>query len=148
MTFEDLGSDHLSVQGSAEVYELTAPRNPTTLIRRNQAWRVDFDWKSQGPDNHIIAGTWDLKIYLERMGGAEFNFPNPAGINSGTASEPVVSLVSASEYSKYIDVSAFVVPAGLYKLVASITHRGPLGAPSRVAGFAEGPLLQFYDVAP
>jgi hypothetical protein len=127
------------------VYELTAPRSPSSLIRRNQAWRVDFDWKTTGPDNHIIAGNWNLRIFLERMGGAEFSFP-PA--NPGTAVEPVVSLVGASEYQKYIDIPAFVVPAGLYKLVASITHLGPLGAPSRVAGFAEGPLLQFYDVAP
>ncbi len=147
LTFEDLGDDHFTVQGTANVYEVTTPRNPATIIRLDQAWRVEFDWRSEGPDNHVIGGDWQLKIYLERMGGLEFSFTPP----TGEATEPLRPALNYSQYTEYIEIPANTVnEAGLYKLVASITHTGldASGNPSRVAGFAEGPLLQFYEVKP
>jgi hypothetical protein len=139
MAFEDL--EDFDVQGSIEVYEVTAPRTPAATIRTNQDWKVEFDWQSSGLDNHIIAGNWHLSVFLEQMGPGEA----PA---LPTAVVPLTPQLNRSDYQRDIVVPAGRVRAGLYKLVASITHTGPPGQPSRVGGFAEGPLLQFYDVAP
>ena len=138
LAFEDLGTQ-FQVNGSAEVYEETTPRSPTTIIRRDQAWKVQFDWRSFGSLNHMIAGNWYLRIYLEQMGLGEFNLPN------ASATVAIVSNLNSSNYNRDILVPANTVPAGLYKLVASVTCKGPLGHPGPVAGFAEGPLVQFYD---
>jgi hypothetical protein len=137
LSFEDLGTQ-FQVTGSAEVYEETSPRSPTTIIRRDQAWKVEFDWRSVGSLNHMIAGTWNLRVYLEQMGAPEFNLPAAANV-------AIVPNLTSSSYNRDILIPTNTVPTDLYKLVTSITCKNPLDQPDPIAGFAERPLVQFYD---
>ena len=134
--FEEL-LPYFGVGGEADVYEITPPGGaPTTIIRTDQAWKVRFHWRTYGKLNCVLCGKWNLRIYLEEMGKGEFDLPG------ATAS---VAFVSApTDYEKDIVIPAGVVPEGIYKLVVSITHTVPSGEPGPIAGFAEGPLLQFY----
>jgi mannose/fructose/N-acetylgalactosamine-specific phosphotransferase system component IIC len=48
-------------------------------------------------------------------------------------------------YTATLNIAGGLVPqAGVYKLVVAILHQN-LGVPTRMAGFEEAPLLQFYD---
>jgi hypothetical protein len=141
MSFESFPG--LVTSGNATVYEITPPTfAPATIIRRNQAWKVTFDWQTSGVAALFLAGQWKLEIYLEKMGPDEFGLP--AGLS--TATVPAVATAALHSYAKDIVIPANVVPEGLYKLVVSITHQNPGGSPTPMAGFAEGSLLQFYNV--
>lgn len=114
---------------------------PNNHIQIGQAWRVKFDWNTTGFLNYLIAGKFELRVFLEQMGGGEFNLPNATKI---------VNVVSSpNAYSDTIEVSAAVsanIPAGVYKLVSALTMKGPGGVAGPIAAFAEGPMVQFYKV--
>ncbi|HGY54842.1 MAG TPA: hypothetical protein ENK44_03990 [Caldithrix abyssi] len=114
---------------------------PTNIIQTGQNWRVQFDWNTIGPLNYYMAGTWHLRVYLEKMGGGEFTLPS---------ANKTVNFVSAPHHysNEYIEIPGGTVPAGIYKLVTAITMKGPGGIPGPIAMFGEGPMVQFYDVGP
>ena len=114
--------------------------SPTTIIRTNQDWRVQFEWKVDGSLNHIMAGNWILEVLLEKMGVGEYN------LEDNTKKVPCESAPYA--YKDEIKFVAGKVPKGKYRLVASITFEGPLGVPGPIACTGEGPLVTFYETAP
>lgn len=134
-TFEEL-LPYFSLTGGLSIYEITPPgAPPTTIIRTDQRWKVQFDWETFGRLNCVLCGSWELRVYLEEMGRGEFHLEN------ATATVPFVS--SPHSYSREIEFAANSVPVGLYKLTATIIQQGP-GGPGPIVGFAEGPLVQFY----
>jgi hypothetical protein len=125
-----------SIQGECDVYEVPS-WNPATVIRTDQDWGVKFHWKTTGGLNHLLAGKFCLQVLLEKYGPQEG--PTIPVKECQFESRPF-------EYNETIQVPAGLVRAGVYKLVAVLTMKGPLGVPGPVAGMAEGPLLNFYDV--
>jgi hypothetical protein len=108
--------------------------------RTDQSWTMRVNWETGGLLNHLIAGKWYLRVFLEEMGEGEFKLmDNPVEVNF--ESEP-------HSYSQDITFSAGTVPAGIYKPTLSLTMRGPLGIAGPIAAVAEGPVIQFYDVGP
>ena len=140
MTYEEL-LPVFSVNCDCEVIELDAPHMPTNIIRTDQRWAVKFSWETEGALNYIMAGTWHLQVFLEQIGGLEFDL--------GGATRDVSFNSLPTNYEETISFNAGTVPAGIFKLVAAITFAGP--APERrngpIALFGEGPMIQFYDVA-
>lgn len=140
MTYEEL-VPVFTVRCDCDVIEMDAPHLPTNIIRTDQRWAVRFRWRTEGALNYIMAGTWHLRVYLEQMGGGEFDL--------GRATRDVSFVARPTLYDEQITTNAAVVPAGIYKLVTAITFSGP--APERrngpIALFGEGPMIQFYDVA-
>ena len=81
-----------------------------------------------------------LHCYLERIGpGADLDLVDPADHII-----PLTPGTSPVNYFVHFDVPAGAVAAGLYQLVVSMTYLEPTGAPGPMAGFVEGPMLQFY----
>jgi len=111
--------------------------SPTTIIRTNQDWRVQFEWKVDGSLNHIMAGNWILEVLLEKMGGGEFDLANNTK-NVPFVSEPHV-------YNGFIEFPAGSVDKGKYKIIAAITFEGPTGHPGPIALTGEGPLVTFFE---
>ncbi len=111
---------------------------PTAIIQTSQSWRVTFDWETVGTLNNYMSGEWELKIYLEKMGGGEYSLPGNTSI---------VPFVSAPHHymNQSITIPANTVPAGVYKVVTAITMKGPSGVPGPIALFGEVPMVQFYD---
>jgi len=129
------------VKGIIEVREITPPGgHRTNIIRTDQAWEVYFDFETNGPLNYLLCGHWHLKLYLEKYGIEEYDLPG-AELRLPFVSKPY-------RYRDKITIPARKVPAGLYKLAASITMTGPGGIPGPVAGFAKVECLQFFDGGP
>lgn len=120
------------ISGKCTLFEST-PDNPTNIIRTNESWGVKFEWTTIGPLNNLMAGTWTLECFLEKMGPAEA----PALPSATTA------FVSApNAYTKTLTFAP--VNEGVYKLVTVLKVKGPLNVPGPIACMAEGPMVQFY----
>jgi hypothetical protein len=114
--------------------------NPNTVIRRAEGWSVRIDWNISGGIAPAVGGDWRVNVLLESMG------PGFEG-QVATTTIPVSAAPPAliRNYTATLNIAGGLVPqAGVYKLVVAILHQN-LGVPTRMAGFEEAPLLQFYD---
>ena len=127
----------------ADVYEVAGAK-PTTIIRTDQHWGVKAHWELEGPLAAFICGEWCLHLFLESMGpGPELKLdPYP---NMNIPLDPCGN----GEYYFDFKVEPGVVKAehcsNPYKLVLAVTYITPCGKPGPIAGFVEGPMLQFYQ---
>jgi len=149
LTFEEM-MPFFKISGTASIFEGPMPPHPDTIdptdgtrtIRTGQDWWALIQWTATGWMNLAIDGTWNLQVFLEKMGIGEFQLMN---------APRVVPFVSANPHTYTVDIpfvaQSISVPAGLYKVAVSLTMRGPTPtqAPLPIAAVAEGPVLQFYD---
>ena len=126
----------------AEIHEVGGV-DPTTIIRIDQDWTVTMEWALTGALKSMICGNWCLNVDLESIGpGEELELPTP---------ELHVPLDPCGDgkYCKKIRIPAGTVKtehcSTPYKLVATVTYLNACGRPGPMAGFVEGPILQFYD---
>lgn len=133
----------LSGSVSFLVLKTAEPLAPTTIIETDDAWEVDINWTITGLVAPALGGDWNVRVFLESMDGL-----NPTG-QVGFANVPLASVPPSTnrKYSANISIAAGTVNAGLYKLTAAITYSN-LGVPLDMAGFHEGPLMQFIDPGP
>jgi hypothetical protein len=97
-------------------------------------------WTTQGPLNYLMAGTWELVVYLEQMGVGEYSLPAAYGQRSVAChSQPYT-------YSVDMAVPAGVVPEGAYQVVTTVKMKGPGGFGGPISGVGNGPILEFYKV--
>ena len=119
---------------------------PLSIVRTDQEWAVALKWRMEGGLVQFVAGKWQIHLYLESVGpGPELRLPQ-ANIEIEV---PINHKNGQYEYE-------FRVPPGvatvehtttLYKVVAAVTYITPYGDPGPMAGFVEGPILQFYEPA-
>lgn len=139
---------HFRVTGWAGIFEgpvpfsldTVDPNNSKKIIQTGQDWWVLVHWRQTGWLNNMIAGNWQLRVFMEQMGRGEFQL----------MSAPItVPHVPAEPHSYWKDlpfpVVSMNVPAGLYKVTFALTFVGPGGKPCPIAAVAEGPVIQFYD---
>ncbi len=122
---------------------------PIGVIRTDQDWSVHVHWHTEGNLVSILQGVWHLDLYLERMGaGPDLKLPvgPPEGLEI-----PLTPGSSPVFYNPFITVAAGTVPAPpsthpvVYKLVTTIAYKYcPDGNFGLMAGFVEGPMVQFY----
>ncbi|MCA9943808.1 MAG: hypothetical protein H6656_06035 [Ardenticatenaceae bacterium] len=125
---------------------------PTTIIKAGTPWSVHIKWEMKGTNWHMVAGNWHVHVNLESIGpGPELSLYDYADPNC--QNQPLPS--PTGEYSCHFDVpgsvlSTSVVPhQGLaMKLVVLLTYVDPLGHRGPIAGYWEGPILQFYEDHP
>ncbi len=113
---------------------------PTTVIRTNQAWDLLVEWTASGVLTSWIAGKWDMHIYLESMGPGEdldLTDPNEHEVPLTPGPTPVT-------YTYHPDFKAGIVPPGSYKLVFTVRYIDASGRPDQMAGYWDGPIIQFY----
>ena len=112
--------------------------SPATNIQTDQSCHLRFRWATQGTLNYVMSGTWKVQVFLERMGGAEFSLPLAHSVNT----EPFVA--QPQPYVCDIDIPGNTVPAGVYRIVATLTLKGDTGVPAPLAAFADLGIVQFY----
>ncbi len=133
---------------------------PTTILRADQPWRVQVEWKTTGLAAAALAGQFNVSAYLESLGpGGDLKLPVVPGpapdevsvdlLSGALAIQPAPTFFQR-EYRVQVNVPAGQVPTDAnrsrpYKLVVAITYSEPSGAPGPMAGFVEGPILQFYQ---
>lgn len=134
LVFEDL-VPLFKISGTGTVFE-SPEYGATTQIEHDQKWGVIFDWTQTGPLGWILCGTWNLKVYLEKMGPEEKDLPN----------QKDVAFIQGSNvsYKEIIEFPAGIVEDGVYRLVTTITFTGPKGNPGPVVCFGDAGLVQFY----
>ena len=150
---------NFGISGDASIFEGPLPTPPidtvdltdsTRVVRTGQDWWVLLRWECTGWLNWIMAGNFYCKVYLEQMGKDEFELMPPPYPADGVE----VPFVAEDPHTYIRDIpfplTSIAVPAGLYKVTASLTFKGPLPrrVPAPIAAIAEGPVLQFYDVGP
>jgi hypothetical protein len=117
---------------------------PTQIIRIDSDWSVYVEWELVGHLSKMICGKWCLHVRLESMGpGPELKLP--VGYNHELPLDPC----GKGEYKYLFRFPKGTVPADAcstpYKLVVTITYHNACGKAGPIAGFYEGPIIQFYD---
>lgn len=142
MPFEPLLPPALT--GSVTAFAVPSPGPaPATIISTAVAWSVHIEWEIHGLFALGLAGDWHVKAFLESMGpgvemqaGPTQNIPLAAG---------VFQAPDRRNYTANIPVAAGATPAGVYKLVTTVTYTEPSGQPGPMAAYQEGPVLQFFE---
>jgi hypothetical protein len=116
---------------------------PTRIIRVGSDWSVHIEWELTGQLAKLICGEWCVHLYLESMGpGPELKLP----VNGHHVP---LDPCGDGKYEYWCRVRAGTVTAEHcstpYKLVIGITYLNYCGKPGPIAGFVEGPILQFYE---
>ena len=140
-TFEvSLPAPNLSGEIYAEVYEEGGVK-PTTIIRTDQEWGVKVHWDFKGYLTPFICGEWCVHLCLESIGpGPELKLDHP---------HIPLNPCGNGEYYADFEVEPGIVTgedcSTPYKLVVTVTYLNACDKPGPIAGFVEGPILQFYE---
>lgn len=110
--------------------------NPTSLIRCNQKWHVNFTWKQDGPTAELMVGSWEVCVYLHR-------------IDVATVIKKCVKIPHVSKcghcYLVHVEFDQNEVPDGLYEIWGSIGFEVPGPAYAAISGMAYGPVIKMYS---
>ena len=123
---------------------------PSTIIQRDHNWAVKVDWQISGSAVKTMnSGQWLVKVFIDSIGpgfegqvGATVAVPvlgPPPANPPGSASRAYTATINAPPPN--------TVPgqiAGTYKLTTVVNHVDA-GVQMEIAGFQEGPVIQFYD---
>ncbi len=120
-----------------------------TVLEINRHWYIQPHWWVDGAGATDLGGTWHVSVIVESMGrGVEKTLK--------TVDIPITDLAPLPrahtlEYHPWIhipsrleNVDESIPEDGAYKLVILVTYTNQFGTHGRMAGFVEGPLLQFY----
>jgi hypothetical protein len=154
----DIESHMLDYQGSitvANVFE-ELPELVTNVIQTTQSWGVQLEWVMTGLEARRGHGHWNMRVFLESMGeGPEYDLPGAGPItilnSEGTWDAAAGERTFANVPGKLpldIDPAVDPVAPGTYRLTATILYYDDADVPLPVAGFFEGPILEFYDPGP
>ena len=122
---------------------------PAQIIEIGTPWAINVNWSLKGANAHMVAGTWPGHPNRESIGpGPELSL----GAFADSAC-PSLTLPNASgDYFCHFDAPAgLLTPADVphqslpMKLVVVLTYRDTLGHLGPIAGYYEGPVLQFYN---
>jgi hypothetical protein len=145
-----------TVSGAITAFAYQDPdSDANTVLEIDRAWTLEVKWRVVGAGaHHLAGGPWHLMIKIESIGEGDektmINLTKP-GTEYDTGSDP-----SNLFYTQKITIPArnphgdpwmkgCVNQPGVYRLLVVLTHSdGVFKVPDRVAGFLEGPLLQFY----
>lgn len=134
--------DVTNVSVDAVVGQDPSDATPTTIIRTDQNWYVKVEWDTEGPLVPLIAGKWHLHVYLESIGPGDdyelFDKYNEHDIELPAEAGPV-------HYHMHPDIDKMQVKAGAYKLVVTVTYTNRIDKPFPMAGYWEGPIVQFIE---
>ena len=136
-----LPTPYLTGEIYADIYEVGGA-DPTNIIRADQDWGVKIHWDLKGSLARFICGEWCIHLYLESMGPApELKLDAPRYVKLDPCGD--------GEYNLDFRVKAGTVNAehcgNPYKVVAAVTYHDECDRPGPIAGFVEGPLVQFYE---
>lgn len=111
------------------------------IIQIADPWQVRVRWNVAGDAVTTFAPTaqWRIRIAVESLGpGLEANV--------GEIVEPVGAPAASHSYDRTVNISGSFpgLTPGAYKLVTVMTLENG-GLPCPLAGFIEGPVVQFYQ---
>ena len=141
-TFEvSLTNPALAGSIEAEVYEVGGA-SPTTIIDFDQEWGVKIKWQLTGSLVPFICGSWCISLFFESMGnGPEFDLNN----NHKLKLNPCGNGHYEYDFRVHRGTIRKEHCSRPYKVVAAVTYETECDRPGPMAGFVEGPIIQFYE---
>jgi hypothetical protein len=128
------------------VVDPTDPATPNNVIELNDPWQINVNWEVHGPNASLLGGDWFVTAYLDaRDGVATSSGPVAPTFPLAVSSTPAVPL--PRNYNHVINIPAGQITEGLYELTVAILYENT-GFKFSVAGFSDGPTLQFYNQGP
>ena len=127
------------------------PATPQNVIETSDPWQIDVSWAIEGASAVLMGGTWFVTAYLDKRDG-EATFSGRVAPTTEVLVNSASSLPLPRQYNTVISVPAGKVTKGLYDLTVAIVYentRAPgtdKGIKHSVAGFSDGPTLEFYDI--
>lgn len=126
---------------------------PNTVLEIDREWFVNVQWYVDGAAASFLGGQWQVSVIVESMGiGDEKTLVSESYLTTDTSDIP--GEMHSLEYNKEIrippraevplDPIRAIQAEGVYKLIVLVTYLTPFNQHGRIAGFAEGPVLQFY----
>jgi hypothetical protein len=144
MPFEINRPLNLALKGDISAYTTQADSvDPITILEADKDFKVHVNWYLEGDLTPFVCGTWCISVFMESIGpGPELKLP----------AEPVeielYPTTGRNEYNAWVLIPADTIKpehCGVpYKLVTTVTYRTPKYRPGPMAGFVEGPVVQFY----
>jgi len=131
----------ITVSISAHVHDPVGQNPDRHIIQIPDAWQVHVYWEVSGDAVTTFApnAQWRVRVSLESLG---------PGLEAvvGEITELMGAPASAHSYNRFINVPGNIpgLVAGAYKLVTVLTLENN-GLPCPIAGYVEGPVLQFYE---
>ena len=147
-TFDTLTDVAADLSGEIlEVTVLDPDLDPNQVLQDDQEWSVKARWKVSGLCAPGLGGDWKLLVKLESIGeGFEGIAQTKIVPVSDVAPDATRTYETTITMPKPVDLPGFI--AGTYKMVLVITHSntgGGVTKRTRMAGFNDGPLLEFVD---
>jgi hypothetical protein len=125
------------------------PAREQNIIRTDQDWGVKVDWEMKGVLALFLNEEFQVRFFLESMGpGQEYQLPVPLPARVSTLAAVLDMTVPSRTYSETITIDHTTTPIapGTYKLTITLQlFDSSTGTPYPVAGFVEGPMVQFYN---
>jgi len=138
----------------AEVYEVGGVA-PSSIIRADQDWGVKIKWFLEGTLVPFICGSWCITLYFESMGSPDGPDYNEDEFDLHSKYEIKLDpCITPDDCGRYWYCYDFKVPKGTvkpghcgrpYLLVTAITYKTMCDRPGPMAGFVQGPMIQFYE---
>ena len=135
---------------SGEILEVTAldpDLDPNQVLQDDQEWSVKAKWQVSGLCAPGLGGDWKILVKLESIGEGFEGIAQTKDVPvSDVAPGATRTYETTITMPKPIDLPGFI--AGTYKMVLVITHSntgGGVTKRTRMAGFNDGPLLEFVD---
>ncbi len=147
--------DYPGVKGkmSIMVQDPFDPATPQNVIETIDPWQIDVKWEIDDVGAALMGGTWFITAYLDDRDG-EATFSGRVAPTTEVKVNSAPSLPLPRQYETLIQVPAGKVSKGLYDLTVAIVYEntaGPgtdKGIKQSVAGFSDGPTLEFYETTP
>ncbi len=117
---------------------------PGNIIRTSDNWNVKVQWTLKGTGAAFVTKDerWLLRIFVESIGpGPEALVPPGVTVNAKGGMD------QAYDYMFTFPPNADMARpdySGVYKLIVVLTLTDDDGHPLPIAGFFEGPVIQFY----
>lgn len=145
--YDNLDLPNGKLTGYFKAYTIDYDRDPNRVLERGLPWYITMDWAIIGTAAVALGGTFHLSAYAESIG--------PGGETEVKLFDDILDVdeVDPARERKYHleeTIPANAIPAdGAYKVVVLLTHSntGKSGKVhfSRLAGFVEIPMLQFFS---
>jgi hypothetical protein len=138
------------IKGYFVAYTRDHDRDPNRVLERKLPWYICCEWAVIGQAVPAFSGTWHLRAVAESI-GPDASLPKD-GLELFEEHLDVDSVEPSKkrEYKLEVKVPPTAIPQdGAYKVVVLLTHtiKGKSGREhvTRLAGFVEIPMLQFYS---
>ena len=142
MPFETLPKEFEVNKFEATLYESTNPTAPTTIIATDQEWGVKVHWETSGHLSNHLRGKWFVAVSIESIGAGPEEEVGYQQLDLKPGPDPV-------KYEADIKVPAgkVTVPnhrSMPFKLVTTVSFMWDADHPGPMAGYVDGPIVQFY----